>query len=262
MTNPESLMPPVYYQWARYYDIAEGDRSLFLDFYIPLIEPATRSVLELGCGTGVITTALARRMAELNDGYAGLRVTGLDESAEMLRVARARDDRIEWVIGDFRSPPVQAEYDLVICAYNTFQFLSSEQDLCAAFRAARRHLKPDGLFAFDIYQPNLAYLANGQSNRLVHLVKNKQGQAIEVREDFVYDPASRVMTLDWRLVDPRRPGQQLASIRYALRQYFALEVEKLLELAGLTIKERYGDFDRSPFTNGSKKQILLCRRAA
>ncbi|HLY44836.1 MAG TPA: class I SAM-dependent methyltransferase [Stellaceae bacterium] len=254
-------MESTYDQWAQYYDIAEGDRSIFLDFYVPLIGSQTRSALELGCGTGVITAALARRMAEFNNGDAGLRVTGLDESAEMLRLARARDAGIEWVQGDFRAPPIAGEYDLVLCAFNTLQLLHSEEDLCSTFEAVRRHLKSDGVFAFDIYQPNLEYLARPQSDRLVRRVAGPQGQAAELREAFAYDPQSRIMTLDWRLIDPRRPAAPLATMRYHLRQYFAAEVEGFLAAAGLAIIERFGDFDRSPFTDSSKKQIMLCGRA-
>jgi hypothetical protein len=34
-----------------------------------------------------------------------------------------------------------------------------------------------------------------------------------------------------------------------------------LASAGLVIRERYGDFDRTPFNKDSKKQILVCGRA-
>src|ERR1700704_5093944 len=147
-------MSPIYDQWAKFYDLAEGDRSVFINFYSTLITSETRSLLEFGCGTGVITTALAQCMARHHDGYAGLRVVGLDESAEMLRIARDRDRRIEWVLGDFRLPPVGGEYDLVICCFNVLQMMLDEQDVSAVFRAARGHLKHDGSFAFDLYQPN------------------------------------------------------------------------------------------------------------
>jgi ubiquinone/menaquinone biosynthesis C-methylase UbiE len=254
-------MESIYDHWAEYYDVAEGDRNLFLKFYVPMIGPAIRSVLELGCGTGVITTALAKRMAVIHRGNAEIRVTGLDESAEMLRVARTRDNQIEWVLGDFRNPPLQGEYDLIICPFNALQFMLNEQDLQNSLRAARRHLKPDGRFAFDIYQPNLAYLATPQADRLVRSVRGSHGEALELRDAFVYDATSRVMTLEWRLIDPRRPILPLAKIVYHLRQYFAPEIESALKSTGLCISERYGDFDRSTFTAASKRQVLVCRRA-
>ncbi len=47
-------------------------------------------------------------------------------------------------------------------------------------------------------------------------------------------------------------------MRCGLRQYFADEVVGALSEAGLAIQERYGEFDRSPFTPQSRKQILVC----
>jgi SAM-dependent methyltransferase len=254
-------MPALYDSWAKYYDIAEGDRSIFIDFYSTVVAQNTRSLIELGCGTGVITAALGQLMARNQGGYAALRVTGLDESSEMLRVARARDRNIEWIRGDMRSPPVIGTYDLVLCSFNVLQMFLNTDDLRAVLRSARGLLADKGIFAFDIYQPNVAYLTTPQKNRLVRAVAGGDGRMLEVREDFVYDPTTYIMTLDWRLVDSARPEWALETMHYHLRQYFAEEVEQMLRAAGLTIKERYGDFDQSPFTAGSKKQIIVCERA-
>ena len=251
----------VYDGWAHYYDIAEGDRSAFVELYGSLITDRVRSLLELGCGTGVITVAMAQRMARLGNRNVDLRVTGLDEAAEMLRIARARDERIEWVLGDFRSPPLSGAYNLIICCNNSLQLLLSDNDLGAAFQAARQLLAPGGVFAFDIYQPNLAYLSAGQTDRLVFSVMDDRGRSLEVRENFVYDAASRILTVDRRLREAGEAGVVLATINYRLRQYFAGDIERLLKDAGLAIAERYGDFDRSPFTARSKKQILVCQRS-
>jgi SAM-dependent methyltransferase len=250
----------VYDRWAQYYDIAEGDRSAFVELYGSLITERVRSLLELGCGTGVITIALAQHIAQHDNGNGVMRVTGLDESAEMLRIAHARDECIEWVLGDFRAPPLSGSYDLVICCNNSLQLLLSEDDLGAAFRAARQLLAPGGIFAFDIYQPNLAYLRAGQTDRLVLCVADERGRPLEVRENFIYDADSRILTVDRRLREPGEGGALLATIHYKLRQYFAGDIERLLKNAGLVVAERYGDFDRSPFTSRSKKQILVCER--
>jgi hypothetical protein len=101
-------------------------------------------------------------------------------------------------------------------------------------------------------------LSTPQQGRLVRTVTDERGRPIEVREDFVYDPVSRIMTQDWRLVDPDSPEPPAATIRYNQRQYFATDLERMLGAAGLAIKERFGDFDRSPFTSESKKQIIVC----
>jgi len=60
---------------------------------IPPIAPST--VIDLGCGTGELTAALAER-------FPTARVTGLDSSPEMLAKARAAFPAIDWVGGDIR----------------------------------------------------------------------------------------------------------------------------------------------------------------
>src|SRR5260370_3117091 len=193
-------MAPIYDQWAKCYDLSEGDRSAIVEFYRSLVAPDTRSLLELGCGTGVIAAALGSRMAQHNNGYVGLRVTGLDESVEMLRIARARSEPIEWVLGDFRAPPVSGKYDLVLCCFNVLQMLLNDDEFGAALRSARRLLAAGGSFAFDVYQPNLAYLRVPQTSRLVRTVTDDRGRTVELRETACYDSETRVVDLDWRLV--------------------------------------------------------------
>src|SRR5207302_7682628 len=173
--NPssEGRMAPIYDKWAKCYDLSEGDRSAIIEFYRSLIRQDTRSLLELGCGTGLITASLGSLMAQYNNGYAGLRITGLDESVEMLRFAHTRSEPIEWILGDFRAPQVSGEYDLVICCFNVLQMLLHEDDVGATLRAARHLIRPGGRFAFDIYQPNLPYLRLPQTDRVVRTVSDE-----------------------------------------------------------------------------------------
>ena len=67
---------PAYDRWARYYDVGEGDRRPHVDFYASLLRPGDRSVLEIGCGTGVVAAALAERIRAAGHEP---RVVGLDE---------------------------------------------------------------------------------------------------------------------------------------------------------------------------------------
>jgi ubiquinone/menaquinone biosynthesis C-methylase UbiE len=252
-------MPP-YDQWAEFYDFSEGDRSIFIDFYSSLITDSTRSLLDLGCGTGMITTVLAERIAKLNSGYSGIRITGLDESSEMLRIARARDTRIEWVHGNFCSPRVNGRYDLVISCFYVLHNLLTEDELAATFRAVRQLLTSQGVFAFDLYQPNLPLLSQPRS-KLIRSVTSECGQLFEVRDDWSFDAVSRVLTVDRRLVPAGEPDAALGNLRMRLRQYFPDDINRLLAGAGLSIVQRFGDFDRSPFTSTAGKQVLVCRGA-
>ena len=88
--------PGLYGSLAGYYDTLRDIVGLSSpQFYQDLITERTRSILELGCGTGVVTIALADRLMEQRGSLAGTRIVGLDVAAEMFQIARRRDSRIE-----------------------------------------------------------------------------------------------------------------------------------------------------------------------
>lgn len=251
---PAPATPASYDRWARYYDIGEGDRLPFLRFYASLLRPGDRSVLEIACGTGIIAADLAARIA--SSGQAP-RVVGVDISEPMLAIARKRYPALEWVLADMRQPQVQGRFDLVFCCFNSLQFMPTPVDLEQAFAAARRHVEPDGRFAFDLYQPNLPYLRVARTDTLARTVVH-EGRALQIRENSHYDEATRLLVLDWRLVPVDAPGEVLAATRFTIRQFTHEDVERALAATGWRILERYGDLDRSMFTSRSKKQILVC----
>jgi SAM-dependent methyltransferase len=250
----DPAMNEAYDRWADYYDIGEGDREPFLRFYASLLRPGDRSVLDIGCGTGVIAADLAGRIAQA--GHAP-RVVGLDVSSAMLEIARTRHPGLEWVHGDMRDLPVQGRFDLITCCFNSLQFMRSDAELAQAFRAAREHVAEGGRYAFDLYQPNLPYLrvarADSLGRKLIHA-----GDALEIREDASYDEASRVLDLHWRLVRADARDRLLAATRFRLRQFLAEDVERQLAATGWRIEQRFGGLDRSDFTAGSTKQVLVC----
>lgn len=257
MNSPEAT---AYDSWAQYYDVADADRTPFIEFYSGLLSPQTRSILELGCGTGRILSELAKRLRSPALGSAEPRLVGVDGSAGMLNVAAAGDASIEWLLGDIRTPPVDGRFDLVFCCFNTLQHLLEDSDVIDAFSAARDRLSDTGRYAFDIYQPNLGYLRTRQVNRLARSFVDGQGRSLEIREDTQYDEASRVLAVQWRLLDPSDPdGSPLAETSYHLRQYPPGEIERMLTLSGLAIEERHGDFDRSAFEPSSRKQVIVTR---
>ena len=256
MTDAGVKEPP-YDNWADFYDITDTDRAPFIGFYRRLVTGRTRSLLELGCGTGTITTAMARELARAQ--LPGARVVGVDESPRMLDVARRRGETIEWVLGDIRALPVSGPFDLIISCFNTLQHLLTDEDLALAFGEARRVIADDGFFAFDIYHPNAGYLSRRHRDHLARMVSTADGRQLEIREDTDYDRDSRVITIDWRLVEKRSCSPRLlTTTRYRMRQYFPDEIERLLTAAGLAVRERFGDFDLSPFTPASKRQVVVC----
>jgi SAM-dependent methyltransferase len=261
MTNPAPPPRVPYDDWADYYDVTDADRAPFIAFYRRLVTPSTRSLLELGCGTGTLTIAVANVLEEASP--SPRLVVGVDESGGMLSIAHRRRPDLHWLRADIRAVPLRHRFDLVISCFNTLQHMLSEQDLVRAFQAVRRLLGRDGRFAFDIYQPNLAYVRTPATNRMARALVNSDGEPLEIREDTRFEEDTQILRIWWRLVRASSPdAAPLATASFSLRQYFPEQVERLLTAAGLRLQERYGEFDGSPFTRTSRKQIIVCGAGA
>ena len=107
---------------------------------LPPARPGAR-VLDLGCGSGLLSIVLAGR---------GCQVTGVDFSADMLAQARANAERhgvadnVEFVQSDVHDLPFGgATFDLVVTRNVTWVL----QDVARVYAEALRVLKPGGMFA-------------------------------------------------------------------------------------------------------------------
>lgn len=245
---------------AAYYDLARVDLSPYVGFYSGLLRADVGSILDIGCGTGTITAALARRRRAMAQGDQA-RVMGLDLSQAMLDAARQRDPAINWMQGDMTNLPDCGPLDLVVCCCNSLQHLDATW-LGKAFRSVRRILREGGRLAFDIYRPNFDYIRRRRENDLTRLVTDADGSTLEIREDSVFDEDIGQLTITWRIV--RAGGAQhkpLAVVDYRLWQHRPETVDAALAAAGLATIERYGDLDGRPWAKDARKQVLVCTTA-
>lgn len=103
---------------------------------------------ECACGTGLLTVPLAK---------AGMRMTGVDMSGEMLEKAmrRARDVgvNIPFVRQDMRQLSLPSRADAVLCTCDGVNYLTNKESAETFFKAAFRALKPGGVLIFDVSTP-------------------------------------------------------------------------------------------------------------
>lgn len=137
---------------SEYYDSINShvDHSAWCDFLELLFAKYAKSkpslVLDLGCGTGVITVELARR---------GYDMTGVDVSPEMLDEAResaaeAGVADVLWLCQDMREFELYGTVDAAIATCDAVNYLLKSKDLNACFSLVHNYLEPDGIFVFDI----------------------------------------------------------------------------------------------------------------
>ena len=115
------------------------------------LQPGDR-VLDLACGVGSTASYLSREW--------GANVSGLDASPEFLAEAKARDEDVEWVLGQADALPFpDGRFDCVFAEC----FLSGYADRAAVLREVRRVLRPGGYLALsDMYlrEPDAAPLTD------------------------------------------------------------------------------------------------------
>lgn len=244
------------YSDARLYDLLfppPADLGAKATFYLDLADSTGGGpVLELACGTGTILLPIAAR---------GIPCEGIDLSEEMLAVARAKSQasgvNVGLRTGDMAKFELPRQFPLIFSASNSLLHLHATSDLLSCFGSVRRHLQPGGRFAFDVFNPSVRMLASadGVRREMQRFIDPERG---EVRLDAAkrYDAEAQVGREIWYFSTEGEPDFFVVSLE--LRSIFPQELPLLLDAGGLRLLERYGDFEREPFTAESPHQVCVC----
>ena len=250
---------PEYDPLADLYDL-EYDHDYDLPFWLALAEREDGPVVEWGAGTGRLAAPLAG---------AGLDVTAVEVSQNMVEKGREKGDAVEWVRGDMRYVKLGGRYGLAVCAFNSFLCLSSVDDALAFLRNAREHLEPDGLLGIEVsaFTPEELYEGEG-GPALRHDFARERGQGTPGRtlERFSvsrYDAASQLlrMRLFYELYDRGGELENKRAHELTIRIVGRGELELMLRLAEFEVEAVYGGFEGEPFTTRSDHLIILARRS-
>jgi ubiquinone/menaquinone biosynthesis C-methylase UbiE len=164
----------MYNEFARFYVKGDWPRySAQMARILPIVLEHfglwPRTILDLACGEGTFAVAMAKR---------GLKVTGVDQSPEMLEIARGRaaNDgvKIRLIQQDMRSLSLRGRFDLVTCWFDSLNYLLEIDDLARTFARVSRVLDKNGVFIFDmntirglavewVREPSYVHLDSGHS---------------------------------------------------------------------------------------------------
>lgn len=204
---------------------------------------AIKSVLDLGCGTGRHAVLMAR---------GGFDVVGVDQSEAMLEHARQlmRDGKLDgslhFIKGDARDFDAGKTFDAALMMFNVLGYMTTNDDLLAALRSVRRHLRSGGLFVFDIwYGPAVA--AHPPADRLKEF-EGPGGDMIRLAtgtmhpQENRYDVSIRLITIDKNVV------QSDSVESHPVRYFFPLEIDLALRQAGfrLAAMQQFPNVDERP----------------
>jgi len=206
-----------------------------------------RSILEFGCGTGTVAVGLALE---------GFDVTGVDFSADMLKIARKKaklyNAQVRFIKGDISKINLYSKFDCILCLGNILPQFRSSPSLASLFKNALRHLHPNGVFIAQQLNYNrilelkpIAFAIDIDKE----LIRIKQYRYRKSHIDFVVT-----------LIDS---SQTPPSKKVHLSRLKPWKKDKLLKYAssvGFVEVEILGNYKRDKFDLDSKDAILIARK--
>jgi SAM-dependent methyltransferase len=205
--------------------------------------------VDIGCGTGLITRALAAE---------GYRMTGVDPAPGMLEIARRSEhgDQVEWIEGEI-SVLGERNADLALMSGHVAQVFLTDDDWRAALVAIRAALQPEGTLAFESRNPD-AKEWERWTRAASAIVDDPHLGLIETWSEVV-DVESGIVAYE----NHYRFGRSREELVTAGRLRFRTEVELTDSLAdaGFAVERVYGDWDRRPAGPAARELIIVARPA-
>ncbi|MEM9089117.1 MAG: class I SAM-dependent methyltransferase [Cyanobacteria bacterium P01_F01_bin.53] len=222
----------VFANYARYYDLLYQDKDYigevkFIHDLIAAHAPNSKTLVDFGCGTGSHDIYLAKEGYDLH---------GVDLSAEMLANAKERSShlpedlslRLTFSQGDIRTARLEKAFDVVLSLFHVMSYQVTNEDLLAAFKTAKSHLKPGGVFIFDVwYGP--AVLSDPPVVRVKRLEDNHI-QVTRVAEPVLY-PNENMVDVNYQVFIRDKASAAVEEVKetHKMRYIFKSEVEYLLQ---------------------------------
>lgn len=249
----------IYDPFARYYDADLDDYADDVFFYREMARRTGGPILELMCGTGRLLAPLAE------DGH---NLTGVDSSAAMLDIARARlaaadlTPQVTLIHDDVRTVELPANhFALAFVGLNSFMHLAKLKDQFAALNTVQHTLANDGLLLLDLFNPDPARLADDDS----HLVLDRDYE-LDGRRVFRFvttrcDLARQINDVTYLYDEVDASGQVTRQVmRFTMRWIYRYELEHLLARAGFMLRSVYGSYDLDSYTSDSPRLIGVASR--
>lgn len=231
----------MYETLAHYYDILVKDDEATQAWVNLIVKHMPKGhIMELACGSGEITIALA------NKGY---EVHASDISAAMIQEAKKKEgsEAVAWSCMDMCEFDDANTYHGILCLCDSFNYVLHKTDVETLFQKVYDHLHEDGIFIMDMHTLDRLVEFQEEYNEAGKLDHHDYQWTIysegdEIYQNFAfYDEDGRV-TLD----------------QHVQRVYDPYYIDEVLKQVGFDVVV-YTDFDKEGIVEG-EKQFYICRK--
>ena len=214
-----------------------------IDFLVQLCGDG--AALEFAVGTGRVAIPLAAR---------GVRVHGLEISPAMVARMKAKPgaEGIDVTIGDMARDRAPGRYRVVYLVFNTITNLTTQVEQVACFTNAAAHLEDGGFFIIEVGVPDLRRLPPGETVRPFDISAGHLG--FDEYTDLV---AQRVKSHHYWF-----DGDGVVVLTTEHRYVWPSELDLMAELAGMSLHQRWADWGRARFNDGSGTHVSVWQKSS
>lgn len=249
--EPEEVFQPLPETLAcELYDLEMDRYSEDIHFYNTSL-PKQGTFLELGCGSGRLTRALASTSR---------RFIGLDLSHTMLlKAAASRSPKCNFIRMDMRKMAFSTTFNAIIIPYNTLNLLVDRKAILSCLRSCRQVLAPGGTLLLQLHIPSQNFceykkrtfqflmLDNPSGGKVIKEILKKYitvKQQIHIEERYRIRPMTEgKINEDWK--------KDYSIAGFSTKLWLTLFTQ-----SGFILSHSYGDFDLSPFHHAKSTKFL------
>ena len=225
--------------YSQYYDLLYQDKDYiaeveYIEDLIKSHSSETKSILDLGCGTGKHDELLCDK---------GYTVHGVDISEEMLEIAevrrKGREEKLTFSQSDINQLYLNQKFDTIVSLFHVMSYQNTNTALDKVFTGVREHLNTDGLFIFDFwYGP--AVLTDLPKTT----IKRLEDERIKVTRIAEPKLCVQLNTVDvnFNVFVTKKEDDVSIEMKelHSMRYFFDTELEMLCDKHGFSIEARYG----------------------
>jgi ubiquinone/menaquinone biosynthesis C-methylase UbiE len=173
----------------------------------------------------------------------------------MLALAARDAVPVAWLQGDAQTVDVGQLFELVTMTGHAFQEFLTDDDVRKMLANVRRHLEPEGRFAFETRNPAAKAWERWIPEYSRRRVETPSGDTVEVVHQLerTIEPDLVQFTSTCRFAGGSAPVISRSTLRFIDPDH----LRTMLEDVGFRIEGWFGDWDRSPVTRSSPEIIVI-----
>ena len=241
----------MYNRFAYLYDelINDVNYKEWLDYYFKIFQRyglKPKLGLDLGCGTGNLTTLFADK---------GVEMTGIDLSEDMLMVAREKAEGrdILYLNQDMCEFELYGTVDFIVSSLDCINYITDKRELLKVMKLANNYLNPGGLFIFDI---NTSYKLENITGNNTFILENDEVFCSWQNE---FDKKRKIS--DFYLTFFCKEGEKYQRFdeEHSQRAYSIEEISSVIENAGMKLLSVYDEMSFKKPTSKSERVFFVAQ---